>query len=58
MVIQDVQPFKMVLSFKNLFEKYIYTRHYLKMRKILTGAKLLLMSIYDCQYRVTRVFMQ
>ena len=34
----------MVLSFISLFEN-IYTRHYLKMRKMLTGAKLLLMSI-------------
>ena len=35
----------MVLSFKS-YLKNIYTRHYFKMIKILTGAKLLLMSIY------------
>ena len=36
----------MVLSFKSLFEKKIYTKQYFKMRKILTGAKHLLMSIF------------
>ena len=45
-VIHEVQPFKMVLNFK-IHLKKIYRKHYFKMRKILTGAKLLLMSIYN-----------
>ena len=37
--------------------KNFYTRHYFKMRKILTGAKLLLMSIF-CRPFITNVFGQ
>ena len=44
-VIQEVQPITMVLNLKD-YLKNIYTRHYFKMRKILIGAKLLLMSIF------------
>ena len=54
-VINEVQPFKMVLSFKNVYLKMTYTRHYFKMRKLLTGAKLLFYKYKYSKLRCTIV---